>query len=202
MQVEPHFDEASQRTIFKPKGFMITMIPAMLKAKYSIIAASTTPRTEQLELGEDFGTLYVSEKYAIDYRQDRAVVFQEDALEIDPNNVDWVRDVRPFLQIHRAWQEKGVASAWWGIEGGGGTRKEATWYLEHGIHCILTRGSGRQSDAMVTEFEQGKLMVRNAKSGDSEPVDPSLITVVDFLDAAALNKALRAQNIIATAKAA
>ncbi|HEY9776374.1 MAG TPA: hypothetical protein V6C81_21615 [Planktothrix sp.] len=194
MDIDAKFDSERQATVFNPKSFMITIIPALLKQKgFKIIAASTTPRTGQMELGEEFGTLFVSEKYAIDFRQDHAVVFQKDAMEIV--DADWVADVLPFLKVHRGWQEKGVKSCWWGIEGGGGTRKEATWYLEHGIHCIITDGSGRQSDAMAKEFREGKLLVRNG-AGDPVPVDPSLVTIVPFLDAKALNAALRAQGII------
>lgn len=197
MKVKELFDEGAQRTIYVTDGFMITLIPALLKGRYEgIVAASTTPRTEQMYLDANYGSLIVAGEYHLDYRQDHAIVFQQDALEIDPDDVDWVADVLPFLKIQRAWKEKGVKCAWLGFEGGGGTYKEAKWSLEHGIPCIFTEGSGRKSDDLVREFRAGKLLVRNASTGEDEPVDPALVTVVPFLDTDALNQALRDRGII------
>lgn len=202
MKIEERFDEGAKRTIYVPKDFMITLIPALLKGRYpGIIAASTTPRTDQMTLDEHYGGLIVAGEYRLDFRQDHAIVFQENALELDPDNIDWVADVLPFLKIQRAWREKGVNCAWLGFEGGGGTYKEAKWSLEHGIPVILTEGSGRKSDELVKEFKAGTLTVRNASSGEPEPVNPALVTVVPFLDTAALNQALRDRGII-PAKAA
>lgn len=197
MEVKERFDEEKKRTVYEPAKFMITLVPALLKSRYNVIAASTTPRTDQLELDEHFGGLIVSGNYRIDYRQDRAVLWQRDAAEITDETRDWVGDVLPFLRIHSRWQRKGVASAWWGIEGGGGTYKEVIWYLQHGIPVILTAGSGRKSDELCDKFAKGQLLVPNKRTGDEEPVDPTLVTVVPFLDAKALNRALRERNIIA-----
>jgi hypothetical protein len=197
LSIAEEFDETLKRTVYKPAKFMITLIPALLKTKYEVLAASTTPRTAQMELDEHFGGLIVGpgkDDYRIDYRQDRAILWQKDATEII--EADWVGDVLPFLKIHSAWQNKGLPCAWWGIEGGGGTYKEVIWYLQHGIPCILTDGSGRKSDELCAKFAKGELTVPNLKTGDEEVVDPALVTVVPFLDAKALNKALRDRKII------
>jgi hypothetical protein len=195
MEIKERFDRKKKRTVYEPAKFMITLVPALLKSKYNVLAASTTPRTGQMELDENFGGLIVNGEYRVDFRQDRAVVWQKDGTEIiEP---DWVADVLPFLKIHRGWHEKGVASAWWGIEGGGGTYKEVIWYLQHGIPAILTAGSGRKSDELCDQSAKGTLMVPNLATGEPELVDPKLVTVVNFLKAKELNAALRARNIIA-----
>lgn len=200
LDLEEGFDAANQRTIFTAKKLMVTMFPAMLAKAYpgKVIAMSTTPRTAQMELGRNFGDVLVDGHYHLDFQQDDALVFQIDACELDPDNIDWVADVPAWIEMQAAWKAKGVHTGWWGIEGGGGTRKEVIWHLERGIPAILTANSGRQSDAMVNEFAQGKLMVRDLRTGDEVPVDPSLVTVVDNLNAAQLNAALRKLNIIAT----
>lgn len=198
LDVREEFDAEKQRTIYVENKFMVTGIPVLLlEAGYKVIPMSTTPRTGQMELGRDYGETILGGKYRLDYRQADAVLWQVQGEEINPDQVDWVGDVPAWLNVQEAWKNNGVHTGWWGIEGGGGTRTEVLLTLERGIPVILTANSGRQSDVMCKEFSEGKLMVRNRLTGEQEPVDPSLVTVVDYLNASQLNAALRKLNLIA-----
>jgi hypothetical protein len=191
----PRFDAEKNQTVYDAEGFMVTYIPAMLKGLgFDVIAASTTPRTQQMLLDRDYGGVIVSGPYRIDHRQDRATLVQPDALEIaDP---DWIADVPPYLEVAGAWLRQGIPQAWVGFEGGGGTVDEAKLFLGAGIPCVFTRGSGRMMDSvLIPEFEAGTLKIPNA-SGDLVPVDKELVRIVPFLDGRALNGALRELKVI------
>jgi len=192
----PRYDAERGHTVYDAEGFMVTYIPAMLKGLgYNVIAASTTPRTQQMELDENYGGIIVSGDYRIDFRQDRAAIIQPNALEIaDP---DWIADVPAYLEQAKAWLLAGIPQAWVGMEGGGGTVDEAKLFLAAGIPCVFTRGSGRKMDeVLIPEFEAGKLLIPGP-DGDLAPVDPNLVSIVPFMDGVALNSALRELNCIA-----
>jgi hypothetical protein len=192
----PRFDAERNETVYEADGFMVTYVPAMLKGLgFPVIAASTTPRTQQMVLDENYGGVIVSGLYRIDHRQDHAVIVQPDALEIaDP---DWIADVPPYLEVAKAWSRAGVPQAWVGMEGGSGTVGEAKLFLGAGIPCVFTAGSGRAMDSvLIAEFEAGKLMIPDG-AGDLAPVDPALVRIVPFLDGPALNGALKEFGVIA-----
>ena len=173
----------------------VTYVPALLKQHYPVIAASTTPRVDQITLDGDFGRLILTDSMdRIDHRQDRAIIVQHDATEVVEQ--DWARDVLPCFGIMREWKERGVPVLWLGCEGGGVTKKELYWALEHGFPVILLEGSGRETDVFIQCFRAGEAVCRDAR-GDEAKVNPDLVTIVPFLDDMALNRALIERGIIA-----
>ena len=191
-----HFDAEKGRTVLEREGVMITHIPALLKQHgVNVIAASTTPRTEQMQLHEDWGYVCVSGDYTLDFAQDEAVVWQESAAVHATN---WIADVERFLVVHKQWKEMGIPCAWLGIEGGQGTYDEAKLYLAAGIPCIFTAGSGRAMDLqLISEYRAGTLTVPAENPNDDPvPVDRKLVRIINFLAPGELNRELRKLNII------
>lgn len=185
------------RTVRERTDFAITYIPALLKGAYGVFAMSTTPRTGQMVLDGEFGGLSVNGHDRIDYTQDRAVIVQKDAIDIPENEVDWAKDVLPYLGLMQKWQERGVNCAVLGFNGGGATWKELVWAVERSIPVLLIRGSGRKTDEFITKFESGELKVKCLTSGDDIAVDPSLVSIASATDAASLRNVLIARGFIA-----
>jgi|AGTN01.1.fsa_nt_gi hypothetical protein len=187
------------RTVRERTDFAITYIPSLLKGAYGVYAMSTTPRTGQMELDGDFGGLLVNGHDRIDYKQDRAVIIQKDAIDIPADAVDWAKDVLPYLNLMQSWQKRDVNCAVLGFNGGGATWKELVWAVERSIPVLLIRGSGRKTDEFIAQFEAGTLRVKNLaeKDGDDIAVDPSLVSIADATDAASLRNVLVARGFIA-----
>lgn len=185
------------RTVREVTGFAITYIPSLLRAAYGCYAMSTTPRTTQMSLDREFGGLLVTDHDRLDYRQDRAIVIQHDAVDIPADAVDWAGDVLPYLQMMQKWQERGVNCAVFGFNGGGATWKELVWAVERNIPVILVRGSGRKTDEFISKFEDGSLRVKDLGTGDEISVDPSLVSIATINDAPSLRSILVARGFIA-----
>jgi len=194
---EDRFDETAKRTVRETTGFAITYIPSLLKGAYGVYAMSTTPRTTQMMLDSDFGGLLVTDHDRLDFRQDRAVVIQKDAVDIPTDEVDWAKDVLPYLGLMQKWQEQDVNCAVFGFNGGGATWKELVWAAERKIPLILVRGSGRKTDEFITQFEAGTLKVKDLSNGDEVAVDPALVSIASIDDAQTLRAALIARGFIA-----
>lgn len=188
---------ADGRTVREVTGFAITYIPSLLKSAYGCYAMSTTPRTTQMHLDGEFGGLLVTDQDRIDYRQDRAVVFQKDAVDIPEGEVDWAKDVLPYLGLMQRWQEQGVNCAVFGFNGGGATWKELCWAVERSIPVILVRGSGRKTDEFISKFESGELRVKDLGTGDDIVVDPKLVSIASINDAESLRNILVSRGFIA-----
>jgi hypothetical protein len=192
---EDRFDAAAQRTVRERVDFAITYIPSLLKGAYGCYAMSTTPRTTQMSLDPDFGGLLITGHDRIDYTQDRAVIIQKDAIDIV--DVDWAKDVLPYLGLMQKWQGQGVNCAVLGFNGGGATWKELVWAVERSIPVLLIRGSGRKTDEFINMFEAGTLKVKDISNGDDIAVDPSLVSIADASDAQSLRNVLVARGFIA-----
>lgn len=182
-------------TIYVDDGFTITYVPALLASKYPCLAASTTPRCYELSLDEDHGGLIATDDIdRIDFAQHRAVIIQHDAAEITEK--DWGKDVLPYLKLMQSWKRAGINVAVIACNGGGVTKKEIYWALEHGVPVIAIKGSGRQTDAFIDLFQQGKAMVRSQTSSEEEPVDPAMVSIVSFADPSELRNVLIARKLI------
>lgn len=186
-------------TVREVVDFVITHIPSLLRKEYGCYAMSTTPRTTQMTLERQFGGLMATGEEHVDYRQDRAVIIQKDAVDIADSDVDWAKDVLPYLGLMQKWQEQGVNCAVLGFNGGGATWKELVWAVERSIPVLLIRGSGRKTDEFITKFESGELKVKNLADpqGDDIAVDPSLVSIASATDAASLRNVLVARGFIA-----
>lgn len=179
IETEGEGEAKALKTSYTKKGFTITYVPALLAERNACLAVSTTPRTDQMTLDPDFGGLVLTDSDdRIDYEQHHAVIVQADATEI--TEADWSKDVLPYLQLMQKWSEQDVLTAVVACNGGGVTWKEIIWALERGIHVFAIRGSGRNTDKFINEFEAGTLKIRDLKTGDDIAVDPSLVTVITF----------------------
>lgn len=187
--------EQDGKTVRTPVGFTITYVPSLLKRLYGCYAISTTPRTDQMTLDNDFGGVILTDGMdRVDFKQDRAVIMQVDAADIAES--DWSKDVIPYLTLLSAWQKQGVAVAVVAFNGGGVTKKEIYWALERGVPVIAVRGSGRQTDAFIEAFEKGEAKV-TGEGGDEVAVDPALVSICSIDDAETFRQALIARGIIA-----
>lgn len=191
MKVTPSFDEGGKRTVYTPEGFTITYVPALLAANYPCLAVSTTPRTDQISLDEEFGGVILTDALdRIDFQQHRAILIQKDGTEIAEDEVDWAKDVLVYLNQMVSWMRKGVRCAILACNGGGATWKEIIWALERDIPVYAVRGSGRKTDEFITKFEAGELKIHNLADGEEKPIDPSLVTIISFSEAIALRDTL------------
>lgn len=191
MKVQASFDEAGKRTVYSPDGFTITYVPALLAETNACLAVSTTPRTDQITLDEEYGGVILTDDLdRIDFQQHRAVLIQKDGTEMADDEVDWARDVLPYLGLMVVWMRKGVKCAIVACNGGGATWKEIIWALERDIPVFAIRGSGRKTDEFITKFESGDLKIRNLADGEEKSVDPSLVTIISLAEAALLRDTL------------
>jgi hypothetical protein len=194
------------------KGLMITNIPGFLAEAYPCIAISTTPRTADMSLDPDNGSVNVDNYGSkLDHRQHGNLVYQK-----DPGSVlDWDGDLELYLTLMEGWKDAGFNVAIIAMNGGDVTRDEIYGALKRGIPVIVVEGSLREADAFVKAFRDGDFSAtaaelrakkpENAAKADAiaarckaflESIDRSLVSIVPIGDAKALREALVARGLL------